>query len=191
MKRGRPHSVLTAGLPGTVWAGGTQGRAASQILGLLSFLGDSPRCPPSPPHPPPCLPGTSSVSAEPPPHRSLLPAGSHASPPPPAHGSETLFPEGALYSSFIFRGSANKFLPNCPQTKKVHISALKVTGGIADQAWHICRPPPELPTICSHGHPPPQLPASSSGSCPSIFPTSLLTPSLPPTCPRIPPPSLS
>lgn len=112
-------------------------------------------------------------------------------PPPPAHGSETLFPEGALYSSFIFRGSANKFLPNCPQTKKVHISALKVTGGIADQAWHICRPPPELPTICSHGHPPPQLPASSSGSCPSIFPTSLLTPSLPPTCPRIPPPSLS
>lgn len=70
------------------------------------------------------------------------------------HGSEALFPEGALYSGFIFRGSANKFLPNCPQTKKVHISALKVTGGIADQVWHICRPPPAIPTICSRGHPP-------------------------------------
>lgn len=100
----------------------------------------------------------------------------------PAYGSENLFPESALYSGFIFRGSANKFLPNCPQTKKVHISALKVTGGIADQAWHICRPPPAIPTICSHGHPPPQFPASSSESCPSIFPTSLLTlPSLGPS----------
>lgn len=50
-----------------------------------------------------------------------------------AHGSGILFPEGALYSSFIFQGSANKFLPNCPQTKKVHISALKVTGRITDR----------------------------------------------------------
>lgn len=99
--------------------------------------------------------------------------------PSPACNSETLFPEGALYSGFIFRGSANKFLPNCPQTKKVHISALKVTGGIADQAWHICRPPPAVPTICSPGHPLPQLWASSSKSCPSIYPTSLLTPSFP------------
>ena len=98
--------------------------------------------------------------------------GRPPSPLPPARSSETLFPEGALYSSFIFQGSANKFLPNCPQTKKVHISALKVTGGIADQAWHICRLPPVLPTICSHGHPlrssPPPAPKAIHPSSPLL-----------------------
>lgn len=84
----------------------------------------------------------------------LRPSRSTAPPfPPQSTAQKPFFPEGALYSGFIFQGSANKFLPNCPQTKKVHISALKVTGGIADQVWHICRPPPAVPTICSRGHP--------------------------------------
>ena len=123
--------------------------------------------------------GPSLLGGSPRPPRSL---------PSSAHGSETLFPEGALYSGFIFRGSANKFLPNCPQTKKVHISAVKVTGGIADQAWHICRPPPTLPTICSHGHRPPQLRKPSihlSLFSPDTFPPSRPVPGSPP------PPSLS
>lgn len=105
--------------------------------------------------------------------------GGPPSPPSPAHGSETLFPEGALYSGFIFRGSANKFLPNCPQTKKVHISALKVTGGIADQAWHICSRRPRSPPSALSGIPlrrsQPLLRKLSIH-----LPTSLLTPSLPP-----------
>lgn len=88
------------------------------------------------------------------PFRSLQRPGAQP-PPSPAQptAQKPFFPLGALYSGFIFRGSANKFLPNCPQTKKVHISALKVTGGITDQVWHICRPPPAILTICSPGHP--------------------------------------
>lgn len=88
------------------------------------------------------------------PFRSLQRPGAQP-PPSPAQptAQKPFFPLGALYSGFIFRGSANKFLPNCPQTKKVHISALKVTGGITDQVWHICRPLPAILTICSPGHP--------------------------------------
>lgn len=110
-------------------------------------------------------------------------ARSTAPPSPPQPTAQNpVFPEGALYSGFIFQSSANKFLPNCPQTKKVHISALKVTGGIADQVWHICRPPPAC-------NPPPSAlvgipPQPWVSSRPSIFPTSLLTPPFPPALPR-------